>query len=352
MLKYKSLLELMKTVARAKPTGTYSYNGEQFEYDTLNETLKKELNELAGTDRLYQQNKQELFALMEETMNEIVPARLVDAYSDFAEIKTYAQGTRPVFTRRTGLTRAKQFITRVGLAGVYEVFKLGSESFELKTSAIGGAAKIGFEEFLDGRVNFAELTNVVMEGMQELIYKEIAQALIGAIGQLPVANRIATNGFDETSMDFLISTASAYGNGSPTIYCTREFAVKMIPDNNWISDAMKDMRWATGTLGNYKGCRVVILPQSFDDESNSRKIIDPSYVWIIPNDGTKPVKVAFEGETHVRERDTASNDDWSRDIQVYRKVGVGVMMTNNICSYRDMSFGDNALDNIPPEVTP
>jgi hypothetical protein len=50
----------------------------------------------------------------------------------------------------------------------------------------------------------------------------------------------------------------------------------------------------------------------------------------------KPVKVAFEGQTQVRERD--DNDDWSRDIQVYRKVGVGVMMTNNIFSYVDTSL--------------
>ena len=47
----------------------------------------------------------------------------------------------------------------------------------------------------------------------------------------------------------------------------------------------------------------------------------------------RPVKVAFEGVTHTRECD--DNDDWSRDIQVYRKVGVGVMMTNNIFSYVD-----------------
>lgn len=349
-LEHNSLLELMKIVANASPTNSYSYKGEQLSYAALNETLRDQLNELVGTYDLYRKNKDEVFALMEETMDEIVPNRLSEAYADFAEVKTFAQGDRPVFTRRTGLTRAKQFITRVGLAGVYEVFKLGSESLELKTSAIGGAAQIGFEEFLDGRVNFAELTNIVMEGMQELIYKEIAQALMGAINQLPVANRISTNGFDEASMDFLVSTASAYGD--PVIYCTREFAVKMIPDTNWISDRMKDMRWAQGTLGNYKGCRVVILPQSFEDESNSRKIIDPSYVWIIPGGGVKPVKVAFEGETHIRERDTASNDDWSRDIQVYRKVGVGVMMTNNIFSYKDTSFGNDALANTPPQSKP
>ena len=71
----------------------------------------------------------------------------------------------------------------------------------------------------------------------------------------------------------------------------------------------------------------------FVDETNTTRTVDPGFCWIIPTGAdTKPVKVAFEGATHVRERE---NEDWSRDIQVYRKVGVGVMLANNICSYID-----------------
>lgn len=327
-----NLLQLMKNVANATPSTNFSYNNENLSYSAMNETLRSELNALVGTEELYEQNKRLVFSLMEQTMDDIVPNRLINAYGQFAEIQTFAQGDRPVFKRRTGKTRAKQFITRVGLAGVYETFKLGSESFEVGTSAIGGAAQIGFEEFLDGRVNFAELTQIIMDGMDELIYREIAQALIGAIDQLPVANRVSAVGFDETSLDRLVTTASAYG--TPTIYCTREFAVKIVPAEGWISDEIRNERWNTGYLANYKGVRVVILPQTLEDETNSRKVIDPGYAWVIPSGaGEKPVKVAFEGTTHVRERN--DNDDWSRDIQVYRKVGVGVMMTNNIFSYVD-----------------
>lgn len=344
MLDKANLLSLMKAVAETNPSGNYSYKGENMSYSALNETLRKELNDLVGTEDLYQQNKRTLFSLIEETMDEIIPTRLINAYGQFAEIRTFGQGDKPVFKRRTGLTRAKQFVTRVGLAGRYEVFKLGQESFEIGTSAIGGAAQIGFEEFLDGRADFAELTAIIMDGMDELIYREIAQALMTSINQLPEANKIAAAGFDEGSLDYLINTASSYG--SPTIYCTREFAVKIVPDTGWVSDEIRNQRWNTGYLANYKGTPVVILPQSLEDETNARKVIDPGYAWVIPG-GTnmRPVKVAFEGTTHVRERD--DNDDWSRDIQVYRKVGVGVMMTNNIFSYVDTEL-QGKLDNVKP----
>ena len=72
-------------------------------------------------------------------------------------------------------------------------------------------------------------------------------------------------------------------------------------------------------------------------KTNSTKVIDPGYCWIIPSGAnTKPVKIAFEGNTLVDER--SNNYDWSREIQVYKKVGVVCMMTNDICSYVDTSL--------------
>ena len=334
-----NLVQLMKTVAKAErstPTA-YSFNGESFSYDALQNTLRNELNVYAGNYAAYRENKHLIFSILEEVIDEVLPKRVAAAYEQFAEVKQFAQGDKPLFRRKVnGKNRAKQFITRAGSAGVYEVFKLGGvEVIEVVTSAIGGAAQIGFEEFLDGRADFSELLQVIMDGMDELIYREIAAALIAAINQLPAANKYTFNGFDEAAFDRLLTVASAYGE--PTIYCTYEFAVKMIPQDAWrYSEAMKDELFRTGRLGTYKGKKVVILEQGFEDETNATKVIDPGYCWIIPNGGdSKPVKVAFEGGTLIDER---KNHDWSREVQVYKKVGVVAVLGNNICSYVDTSL--------------
>lgn len=341
MLDQKNLVALMKQVAKADPStpAAYSFNGQTLSYEALNETLRNELNELAGTYALYRENKNLIFAMIEQTLDEVLPKKVVQQYDQFAEVKTFAQGDKPVFRRPLNTrARAKQFVTRVGLAGIYEVFKLGpkeNEAFEVRTSAIGGAAQIGFEEFLDGRVDFAEVTKIIMDGMDELIYKEVAAALKSSVNQLPPANRVAVAGFDEAAMDRLITIASAYG--TPTIYCTYEFAVRMIPQEAWrYTEAMKTELWNTGRLATYKGTKVIILEQGFEDESNTRKVIDPGYAWVIPTgaDG-KPVKIAFEGGTIV---DEYNNYDRSREIQVYKKVGVVCMLANNICVYCDTAL--------------
>jgi hypothetical protein len=112
----------------------------------------------------------------------------------------------------------------------------------------------------------------------------------------------------------------------------------MIPSEAWrYTEAMKDELWRTGRLATYKGHKAIILEQGFEDETNEKKVIDPGYAWIIPTgaDG-KPVKVAFEGGTIVDE--FSNPGDRSREIQVYKKVGVVAMLANNICAYVDTSL--------------
>lgn len=335
MLEFKDLLALNKAVAKADPSApvAYSFNGENLTYEAMKETLVNELQALGGTYALYRENKNTIFALIEQTLNDILPKKVQETYGRFAEVKVLAQGDKAVFKHKLGKMRAKNFITRVGLAGIYEVFKLGSESFEVPTSAIGGAAQIGLEEFLDGRVDFAELTQIVMDGMDELIYREIAKAMQAAVATMQGANKVIGNSWNEAQFDKLISSATAYG--MPTIYCTFEFAATMLPAGHW-SEKMKDERWNNGYFTTYKGHPVIVLPQSFEDETNTKKVIDPAYCWIIPS-GTDshPVKVVFEGDTIV---DDFKNYDRSREIQVYKKVGVGVMMRNNIFVYVNESL--------------
>ena len=59
MLDRNNLLALMKTVAKADNSApvSYSWNGENFSYEALNETLRRELNEYAGNYALYRDNK-------------------------------------------------------------------------------------------------------------------------------------------------------------------------------------------------------------------------------------------------------------------------------------------------------
>ena len=337
-LEFNDILKLAKTVAKANPSAptAYSFGDKNYGYAELQETLRDEFKNLAGTYSLYRENKNTVFALIEQTIDDVLPARVMEQYAQFAEIKTFAQGDKPIFTQKitqASKRRAKQFIGKVGLAGLYEVFKLDGQSYEVATNAIGGAAQIGFEEWLDGRVDFADVLDIVMEGLDACIYVEIEKQLLGAITNIQPGNFATDNAFVEAKMDKLISVADSYGKSA--IYCTYEFAATMVPQTGWISEEHKNQKWNNGYLANYKGHQVVVLPQSYEDEQNLIKVINPAYAYIIPVGSEKPVKIAFEGQTIV---DEYTNYDRSREVQIYKKVGVRAIFSNAICVYENTSL--------------
>lgn len=349
-LNLNELKQLALAVVKADKNApvAYSFGDKSYNYYELNEALRAELNEMGGSLNAYRRNKLDIFELIETIIDATVPKQILESYGQFAEVKTFAQGDKAVFVQKgLGRIRAKQFITRVGLAGIYEVFKLDVTEAHVGTGAFGGAAQIGLEEFLDGRADFAELTQIVMAGLDEAVYREIATALAGLKTSLPSNNIAGGTGFVEASMDKLIQIAQAYGQ--PTIYCTYAFAGAMVPASGWVSDNMKDEKWRNGYLANYKGTRVVILPQSYELvdlneiafpnangntklNATSQQLLDDKTAYVIPSGiDAKPVKIAFEGQTQVDER---RNDDWSREIQVYKKLGVALISNVGMCVYQ------------------
>jgi len=341
MLNKEQLIELAKanTKASLNPSVAYSFEGEKLSADALEKTFINELNELGATPQLFRENQNLIYTLLEVSLTEVLPQRVMQSYGQFADVRTFPQGTKPVYKIRiseASRRRAKQFVTRVGLAGRYEVFKLDGSELEVPTAAFGGASRVEWEELLDGRMTMNDYYSLVLEGMDEAVYREIANALVATVAKIKATNKTVQTSFNETAMDQLLMTADAYGRS--TIYCTFEFAATMIPAWNsgrW-SDDMRNQVWNNGYFATYKGHQVIILPQSFTDETNSEKVLDPSYAWIIPTGTEKPIKVAFEGSAQVKEFD---NRDWSIELQTYQKLGVAAYMVNpGICVYQNTTL--------------
>lgn len=340
-----SLIELAKANAQAylNPSATFTFNDKILSAQALNNTFMNQLNTLGATPQAFRENQNLIFTLLETSLTEVLPVKVLQTYGQFADVRTYAQGTKPYFKVRiseASKRRAKQFVTKVGLAGRYETFKLDGYTLEVPTSAYGGAARVEWEEMLDGRFTLNDYFELTQEGLDEAVYREIAKCLVAAVEDIQEINKTTQTTFNEVQMDNLISIADAYGKA--TLYCTFEFATTMLPaDSSLWSDSMKEQIWNNGAFATYKGHNIIILPQSFEDETNSKKVIDPSYCYIIPTGAEKPVKVAFEGSAQVK---TFENRDWSTEIQTYQKLGVAAYMINpGICVYQNTSLTKDVM---------
>ena len=327
----------------------------------VKETLNEKIHEIAHDLDSYRRNKLDLFQILQEAYDEIIPEYVGNFVGQFADVKTVPRNTKAMFRVRRGRRRAKTFITEVGLSGVYESFRLDVDTFEVAAKAIGGAAYIDFERSITGDEDITESANLLLEGLQEAIYREIMKALMATVlnGDMPAANQVESDGFDPESMVKLCNIAKSYGGGSAVIFATPEFVAKMGPDaigmpvygahaiNGTFVPGMPTTAGyatpvyspsdiaaiaSTGYINMFRGTPIVQLPQNFVDENNDTYQIPSSLAYVFPTGGEKIVKVVFEGDTQV---DDWQHRDRSFEIEVYKRLGVAILTTNTWCVYRN-----------------
>lgn len=294
--------------------------------------LRDELKKLCGSWYDYQRNKYQLFELISESIDEVLPKYIEDAIGSFAQIMTVPQGARCTFVTKLGRMRARQFITRATNAGTYETFRLDRGQFDLYPHTYAGAAVLDFERYLDGLEDLAELYDIIIESISIAIYGEIQTALINSFNDTgrPAANKVTVNAFDASELQALCNTVAAYG--SPVVYCTPQFAATLLNAVTYSSTVkigdkdVEDIR-ERGYIGKFRGFPVVVLPQSFADEKNTKLVFNPRYAYVIPAGKEKIVKVAFEGATIIDE--FVNPGDRSREVQVYKKLAAGIVSTPN-----------------------
>ena len=342
----------MATLQEIKELALYAAKGTapaNYQVENVNEALRDAFKDLAGSVNQFMKNRYDIYEIMIETADEIVPNKVIDAVGRFAEVQVVGQGQKALFKRSLGRNRAKKFLTQVGLSGVYETFRLDKTTFEVPAMAIGGAVTIDFERFLDGAEDMAELMDIITEGLTDSVFIEVQKALKAAINATgrPDANKVSQNTFDAKSMIKLINVVKAYGSNA-VIFAPPEFVAAMGPDaivpvgTNYQGiyhpqdiDAIHN----TGYINLFRGTPIVQIPQSFIDETNTKTWIDPQLAYVLPTDGEKVVKVVLEGQTQVHD---FTNRDNSMEIHVYKKMGAAILTHHNWGIYQNTGITDTS----------
>lgn len=343
----------MATIQELKDLALHAVRGTapaNFTNETVDDALRGEMAKMCDSINNFQRNKYDIFDIIITAADEVVPNKVFDVMGMFAEIRNVPQGQKALFKRgNVGRNRAKKFLTQVGLSGVYETFRLDNETFELGAYAVGGAATIDFERFLDGAENMADLMDIITEGLTDAVFGEVQKCLIAAADAVgrPAANKVVSNTFEGDKMFKLVSTVKAYG-GSAVIFATPEFVGEMGPDAivpvgaNYQGVYHPDDINAihnSGYINIFRGTPVVQIPQSFIDENNEKTWINPQYAYVLPAGKEKIVKIVFEGQTQMWD---FINKDQSIEIHTYKKMGAAILTHHNWGIYQNTSIPDTS----------
>ena len=336
------LKELALHSARGTAPATYSA-------EDVNAAFTDGLKELASNYYQFMENRYTIYSILTETVDAIVPNKVIDAVGIFAEVRVANQGEKVLFKTKLGTQRAKKFLTRVGLSGVYETFRLDNSTFEVPAMAIGGACSIDYERMLDGAESMAELMDIMTEGLTDSIYLEVQKTLKAALDAKgrPTNNKFVGS-WKPDEMVKLVNVVKAYGAGA-TIFASPEFVADMGPDaivpvganyQGIYHPQDIDAIHYQGYINIFRGTPIVQFRQSFVDEQNEKTWIDPQLAYIMPTGGERVVKVVLEGPTQVRDWE---NKDGSMEIHFYKKMGAAILAHHNWAIYQNTGI-TNTMD--------
>ena len=289
-----------------------------------------------ATAREIRARQAEIFGLIEETIEELLPEAITDIVGGFAEVRTFARDAEVVSEiKNVGKARLKRGIVAGARGGIYKARRLDNKSFQVpvKVETVGNLVTL--EDILLGRHTLGDLFAIIQDGFVERIYLHCIEALRTAKTLAPAANIKSGNGFDGKALDELIRIAGAYG--TPIIMGFRSAIAKINNGISWsktsedITKIDLDEIRTRGIVTVYHGVPVVELPNYLGDESNAEFVFKEGDIFVLPTDA-KPIKVAMKGDLHIEENKHPSG---SMEQQAHRLVGVGLYLANYICLYTD-----------------
>ena len=277
-------------------------------------------------------HKDAMFAIIDEAIDEILPLRIQNRVSEFAEIQTIPRNGKAVFSVRTTAAsrqRVAMGIQRGARGGIYKARRLDSADYTVETRVETVGWAITLEEILTGTRTLAELVTILAEAWEEKIYIEVFNSMSAAAAAAPAVNKVtgAAETIDKASLDKLIAIVRGYG--APTIMAFPSQA-GLIPFNDG-SAADKDDYRNQGYVGKYKGTPVILLPNYIarHGEDKIDWVFKEDKLFVIPA-GVKPVKVVFQGDSFTKEIPQAHG---GMEFHQHRMLGVGVVFNKNIASY-------------------
>ena len=308
-----------------------NFSAEETDKAAVNALLKEIGIDENSTGREIRAKEDLAFALIEEAVDEILPKKLEGVLQEFAEVRQFARDAEVLFNiEKIGKNRAKLTISKGARGGIYRAAKLDRKYFSVDTTIQTVAVSVTLEEIILGTLSLAELYSNILEGFEEIVYKEVFNALASA---KPVA------GYDRIGHDSPTTVKASLGSvidkvmpyvkqyGIPTIFGSYQALANLSnPASEWhpeMNDSAERRQY--GFVQLYKGAKVVELPNYLVDNKNEKWFYDPKFVFVLPS-GVKPVKVALKGDlTLIRNNTAVGSEKW----EAHKLIGVGVAMANN-----------------------
>ena len=315
--------------------GLFNENASKFTDQAIREAFFNILGDEKLTYQNWRSHKNECFSIIESVLNTNLPLAWEnsDFYDNFVEVRQGQLGDANEFVVEDASSLVVSRIS--GNHWDIERQKLqGKKSFGLALEWVGIRVYAELESFLKGNITLAEMVAKLQKAFQNEIDARVFAAFNGIGTYLP-AKFQESGAYDRATLNDLIQRVQIASQKNVILAGTRSAlaAVAEGMGTAWISEGAKQELATTGMVVENIGlpCRTLLIPQTFLRGSYDFKV-DNNTLFVLP-EGTKPVKLFFEGQTRARELGSQDTRDMTIETLVESKVGTGIIVDSLIGKY-------------------
>lgn len=286
--------------------------------------LKAMLNPAVQSCRDVQEN---FDAIVAQIINPLLPiVSNKDMAALFAETRQIGYGDTARFIVKSNELYKVNEIANGVARGVLDPIK--NSEFTVNCSPVQIAFEVDFYALAAGVEDIADKAIRVARSFEHYVFLRIIAAINGATSDLGPA--YTANGFSTANWSTLAQRVKAANGGSDVL------AVGTLAALNGVVPATAGLQYGLGAkiadqgyLDRYLGTRLFCLDQAFawgQVNTEGKFALSDETIFFVPTGTDRPIKIVYEGNTVVAERDSSHTPDNTYRMAITYRIGVGVVL--------------------------
>jgi hypothetical protein len=295
-----------------------------FSREESNEAYRKALLEICGGEidrKSFRKHSAEIFALMEETLDAIIPKVLDSQFDMFVETKNVAWGDQLIFD----IEDPSMFKIATIADGTKNLRRQSLDNGSLTLSTSTKGVKVGSDlyRFLAGKDDFNKMVNRVADSFALQIKVDVFNAFVNSFSGLDTTYGIS-GAFDKTKFMEIIAHVEAASGLKAAVYGTKVALSQVTASADFLSDRAKDEVQRQGYVGSYLGTDLVEISQVHKAGTDDF-VVNNKQLIVVPVGASKIVKLGFEGDAIIDEEQGTAKADLSKEYVFLKKYGTAVV---------------------------
>lgn len=273
--------------------------------------------------------RDQMFALISETLANIIPNTVLDEFGRFAEVRNAGWGDNFRFE----IPNPNLFVVNTVADGIRRGVAQRLYNGEALLTPVNHEITIAedLHRILAGKVNWGDWVTRISQSVQTKISTEVYEQLYNSYSSLnPNFQEAAYD--PEQFVTLAERVEAANGGARVSVWGTRTALSKVVPDDEFAKFGyvgLGEEYNKIGYLGVYRGVNTFLISQRIKpNDPDYNFAIDDDAIYFVSMGADRPIKVGFEGSPLIFQSNSSGNADLTQSYTYQQKWDTKVITSS------------------------